>query len=446
MTKFLSMKDTYFFLILLTVACQSKNDYSPPVRPSEGTFPQVNATIRALHEAVGQSDTGFVQFTDASPLWVEGVVSSSDSAGNFYKELFLQDTWDTPRYAVRLLLDRQALHATYPVGRKLYVKINGLGAGFQNGVLSLGSFQVDRVSTIPEALIDDHVIRDTLQKEVIPYPISIGAFQKEHLGKFIVLDDVQFSIEEQQKTYAGETFDEYDGERRLVQCADYHSTWLLTSTYSNFKSQTLAQGTGNVKGILSRNYYDEHFVIKLNSPEAVQMEDPRCDPFYAESFETFLLGRVQGAGWMQWAEAGTQFWEVFRDKDAMGQSVRMGSYRSGDKKTIGWLLSPQFDTRSIEDPILSFRTSVAFGDASTLEVLISTNWDGQLPGVTSADWQVLPAALAHKGTPSEQWIDSGPLVPPKLPFHLAFVYRGSGKTKEDGTYELDDLRLFQKKQ
>ena len=57
-------------------------------------------------------------------------MSSSDSAGNFYKELFLQDTWDTPGHAVRLLLDRQALHATYPVGRKLYVKINGLGAGF----------------------------------------------------------------------------------------------------------------------------------------------------------------------------------------------------------------------------------------------------------------------------------------------------------------------------
>ena len=305
---------------------------------------------------------------------------------------------------------------------------------------------MDRLSTIPEALIDDHVIRDTLKKEVIPYPIPISVFQIKHLGKFIVLDDVQFSIEEQQKTFAGETFDEYDGERRLVQCADYHSTWLLTSTYSNFKSQTLAQGTGKVKGILSRNYYDEYFVVKLNSPEAVQMEATRCDPFYAESFETFLLGRVQGAGWMQWAEAGTQYWEVFRDKDALGQSVRMGSYRSGDQKTIGWLLSPQFDASSLEDPILSFRTSVAFGDASALEVLISTNWDGQLHRIVSADWQILPATLAHKGTPSEQWVDSGSLVPPKQPFHLAFVYRGSGKTKEDGAYELDDLRLFQNKE
>ena len=157
------------------------------------------------------------------------------------------------------------------------------------------------------------------------------------------------------------------------------------------------------------------------------------------------MGKVEERNWKQWQESGTQNWEVYRDESSLGQSVRIGSYRSGDDKTISWLLSPRFDLGILSNFELSFRSSVSFGDASKLEVFYSTDWDGTLSTLEKANWEPLPAQLANRNSDPDVWIDSGNFAIPKAPtFYLAFVYSGSGKTTSDGTYEIDDIRIIEK--
>ena len=52
---------------------------------------------------------------------------------------------------------------------------------------------------------------------------------------------------------------------------------------------------------------------------------------------------------------------------------------------------------------------------------------------------------ASNSDDSTQWIDSGDIPIDFGPrFRLAFRYTGSGKTASDGTYEIDDIRVFNK--
>ena len=64
-------------------------------------------------------------------------------------------------------------------------------------------------------------------------------------------------------------------ERQLESCIDGFTTMLSTSTYSDFKSLLLPRGIGSITGVLTRNFYDEHFVIVLNSPEGLNFENGR---------------------------------------------------------------------------------------------------------------------------------------------------------------------------
>ena len=53
--------------------------------------------------------------------------------------------------------------------------------------------------------------------------------------------------------------------------------------------------------------------------------------------------------------------------------------------------------------------------------------------------------MAHKGFDASTWVDSGLLSLSDAPStYLAFVYSGSGKTTQDGTFELDDIRITEK--
>lgn len=75
------------------------------------------------------------------------------------------------------------------------------------------------------------------------------------------------------------------------------------------------------------------------------------------------------------AHEGKQFWEVYEDKNSLGQSIHIGSYRSGDVSKISWLISPKMDLSSLKTPQVAFRTYVSFTDEGILEALVSSDWN-----------------------------------------------------------------------
>lgn len=179
---------------------------------------------------------------------------------------------------------------------------------------------------------------------------------------FVSFPNVQFSKAELGRTFAGKAYDSFNGERNIVSRDTYNSLWLSCSTFSDFKSMVLPQDKGIVQGILSRNYFNSRYILKINNPTDITFIDSRCDPFFEENFEANRLGLFYKNGWYNYAHEGTQFWEVYEDENSLGQSVHIGSYRSGDVSTISWLISPKLDLSSLKNPQVAFRTSVSFPD------------------------------------------------------------------------------------
>ncbi len=436
------MRNFLIILFLFLVACQ-------PIEPlasfefSSPTLPESTTSLPAIYERVAQNEGESVLFSnEEDSLWVHVYVNSSDEGGNFYKSIFVQDLPSNPNQAIRVDIDQTALSDYFPLGKKMAILLNGLGAGYQNGALALGRFNGSKIDPLPWYLSKNHFRTAQERGAIEPSPLFLNRIEEKDNGKWIVLEDVQFQQADVGKTYSGETYDLYDGERRLVQCGNYRSILLTTSTYSDFKSVVVPGNAGKVEGILTKDYYNEKWVLKINFPRNLHFENERCDPFFEENFEAAYHGVFQKEGWTNTREKGSQQWEVYADENALGQSVQISSYRSGDAETVSWLVSPKVSLAQLSHPKLAFRTSTKYADNSTLDVFYSLDWSGDEQTLTTATWLPLSARIAESDDNPLEWIESGFLVLPKADLFVGFRYSGSGKTAYDGTYELDDIRIL----
>jgi len=440
------MKKNIFLICLIFNCCTSPKEELLITSASKIQAFKPNTSIEAIWERVRGSELGFVYFSiEEDSLWFDSYVTSSDISGNFYKEIYLQDHPSNPEFAVRFLIDQSFLSNDYPMGRKLTILLNGLGAGVQNGVVSLGAFEGNSIGNLSFFLKENHIKRTDSTYNILPKTLALSEVDSTNIGQWVRLPNVQLSKAELGRTFAGEAFDSFDGERNLVSCDTYSSLWLSCSTFSDFKSIILPNGTGSVQGVLTRDFFDSKFILKINNPTNIEFQDSRCDPFFEENFESNPLGLFQKAGWTNHTQDGSVFWEVYEDENSLGQSIAIGSYRSGDKVSISWIISPKIDLTPLNNPMVAFRTSVSFADESTLETLVSSDWDGQKESIESATWLPLLATLATKEDDARIFVDSGNL---NLNFYgkqlyFAFKYVGSGKTAQDGTFELDDFRIFE---
>ncbi|MDA0792430.1 MAG: hypothetical protein O3B46_02525 [Bacteroidetes bacterium] len=104
---------------------------------------------------------------------------------------------------------------------------------------------------------------------------------------------------------------------------------------------------------------------------------------------------------------GINVWEVYEDENSLGQSLRIGSYRSRDAKTITWLISHLFTPNAQEELYFSFRSSTAFADNSELEFFSSTDFDGNYLNIKKATWKKVNAVIASEDQSDILWVDSG---------------------------------------
>src|SRR5690606_26121053 len=171
---------------------------------------------------------------------------------------------------------------------------------------------------IPLALIDKHIIRSGERVTITPLPLEISQFQEKYKNLYIRLSNVQFNRnlvrDERRFSFSAESIDRFDGERQLESCRNGATTTLSTSTFSNFRSLLLPPSSGSINGVLTRNFYDDYYVVIVNSPEDLNFEgSSRCDPVFLncgeldspgiedvfqESFETITTVRMlETRGW-----------------------------------------------------------------------------------------------------------------------------------------------------
>lgn len=173
-------------------------------------------------------------------------------------------------------------------------------------------------------------------------------------------------------------------------------------------------------------------------------------------FEDFVSNTVDGdeinlAGWTNFAETGTVKWKqgiYYSDKYA-----EFSGYQSGQPSNIGWLVSPAINMNTYENEKLAFDVAQAYvsSSANSIELLVSTDFDGT--NVTTATWESIPFTKPPLNYDTNFTFFSSGLIDlsgytgnADGNIYLAFKVRSSGTNFSlDGTYEIDNVRIVDKK-
>lgn len=454
---------------VLVVSCQQEDVFDIPY--SLGA--EENQMLTTLLSGVESGTMSMVSITQlkdlhvsgeaveiTSDLVMKGYVTSSDSTGNFYKEIYVQDDPTSPTDAIRLLINVTDSYNMFNLGREIYINLKGLYIGEYrtgDGVVSIGSLDVgnDRLTQISEALTKKHVLRSNDTADLTPITVQFSQISDQHVGMMVEISQVNVVAGQVGLPYV-DPDDSFDTQRTLEACEGFgKSSFILeTSAFANFKQNLLPAGTGTIRGIVSKTYNGDNLVLMLNSINDVNLTGEACSLLNINDFEKVLDETFDNAvdnsnfdypGWVNYAEVGGELWtEQFYSGNGY---VEFSGFRTGDDVNIGWLVTPAFDLTGASNAYINFKLAQHHLDDevnNTLEVFVSTDFDGS--DVLAANWDKIDVTIPGQDVSWYAFQDVGLVDVSSYSgnLYVAFKYVGSGNdTSLDGGYFVDDV-LFLK--
>lgn len=402
-----------------------------------------NITIAALKELYNYTP---LQITE--DFIIEGVVISNDEDGNFYKELVIQDA----TAGILIMVDQTNLHTLFPQGRKVYLRLKDMYLSDYNGLLQLGATynEEDGLQRIPQSLVTDYILRGPCNQTVEPVKVSETELDPfTHQSMVISIELAQFDAGDQ-----GETFAEAGGNSSnnigLSNCLG--STFIMrTSDFASFAGEVIPTGKFNITGVFS--VFGEDQQMKIRSMKDIELlGDTTCpciniqDPVSGTT--TWLLDDIQIINdnqevlastdmedqsypdpitlqdWTNEAQYGGIKWQA-GDGDG-NVFARASAFRTNVNRVTAWLITPEISVNG-DGEMLSFRSKGEYANgAALLEVLISTNYNGN-GNPESYNWEKICPEL-----PIPDSFDDGPWLDASYDLtsyagqdiHIAFRYRG----------------------
>ncbi|WP_394759233.1 choice-of-anchor J domain-containing protein [Flavobacterium sp.] len=184
------------------------------------------------------------------------------------------------------------------------------------------------------------------------------------------------------------------------------------------------------------------------SPEQ-DIKNPDFTPLtFAEDFSVGAVDNTElnTQGWFNYAEVGTAKWreQIY----SSNPYAEFSSFSSGNAINVGWLISPaiNMDLQDRETLVFQSAQSYVSSSANSLEVFISKDFNGT--NVLTATWEPLTATLPLTTSVYFQFINSGEIDLSGYTgnIHIAFKVKGSGTNLAlDGSYQVDNIRIFNKK-
>jgi hypothetical protein len=430
-------------MMLTFSSCVEDDDYNIPSIEIEEPDITANTTISIVKSMYAGNLVDFDEANNEGELIIEGYVVSNDEAGNLYKVLIIQDAPENPTAAIQLDVDVTSMYAMYKPGRKVYVKLNGLGMDEMNGVLHIGSIEGNTVGRISAVNYDEFIVRSAEVATMVPLVVSPSQFSDSYINMLVQLDDMQLRSEELGQPYANAD-DTFTVNRYLKSCTDESETIVRNSGFSSFKAQEFPQGRGSIVAIFSK--YNSDYQLFIRDTDDVMFDDERCDPVFEETFSAAVDNtELNLPGWTNFAEAGSVTWteQIYNNNGY----AEINPYNSGDASNIIWMITPGIDLDAQDGEVLTFQTEHAYPDTGhdPLEVLISTDFDGTANGVSTATWTALSFDVSYIVDFSTwfNFTNSGPIDISTYTgtAYIAFKYTGSDTSNQNMTLHVDNVKV-----
>ena len=453
-------------LTLVITSCVEDDDYETP----NITIPEVDiselgdkttfaAVIARYQTAVADGDeVGIFDTEDDQPLYIEGYVVSSDASGNFYEEIIVQNSTDgndvdgDARTGFNVQINVRSLSDTYELGRKVYIKLNGLAIGEENGVYTLGRANGSSLEQLQEYEYLSFIIRDSEVATIAPKVLSIDDLTSGDENTLVQFSDMQFSKNELGLTYAGEATDEFDGFRTIENCESGATMTLQTSTFADFKSLQIAQQKGTITGIYSRDFGDDFSVLVLNGTTDVNFANAdRCDPVvlecdgatssamvvWEEDFESISdESDLDGTWYNQNVSGGSERYEL--NSFSGDQYLKISAFGTGENPLEAWLVTPAINLDSSNEEELSFNVSSNFETGKILTAFITEDYTGD---PLTTEWIELDANIPIGDGGFGDFVESTLNISClNGDVHVAFKYLGADGGSET-RYHITDITV-----
>ncbi|WP_281615276.1 DUF5689 domain-containing protein [Flammeovirga sp. SubArs3] len=225
-------------------------------------------TTHSIQEVLDMYDGSDLMEMTADVVF-KGTVISSDSTGNVYKYITIQDNG----YGIQIKLNKTSLYTDYALGQTVFIKAKGLYMGNYGGSIQMGGIYEEKFGNIEESEINNHLFAGVEGNVPSAVALDLSALPdniEDLSNTWVSLSNVQFADSELGKKYADDEFSAYN--RTLVD-ANGNTIVVRTSKYSDFAGETLPEKNGTIQAILT--IFNGTPQLTLNAPDDIDFTNER---------------------------------------------------------------------------------------------------------------------------------------------------------------------------
>ena len=247
-----------------------KEKFNTPAATNTDPDITANTTIAALNNTIMNSSGPRLVTQD---LIISAIVVGDDKSGNLYKELAIEDSTG----GILLTINGSELYTSYPVGRRLFVKLQGLYLASYSGSYEIvASINTDgSFSGIPTTNLSQYVFPGKWGINVAPIVVTvpqllnnINTFQSE----LIQFNNVEFITGSRGVHFANGTYD-ISASLNIKDCNENQLT-VYTSGYAAFANSLTP--TGNGKMVCVYGVFGTAAQLVIRDTTDLNMTGPVC--------------------------------------------------------------------------------------------------------------------------------------------------------------------------
>lgn len=252
---------------LFISSCSKKFDEPPLFQEPNITANKTIAALKAMH-VTGQVEAITDDFV------IAGIVNADDKSGNYYKQISIQDSTG----GITIRLDGTNLYSTYPVGRKVYIKLKGLFMGDYNSLIQIGgssglSGGFLNVNPLASNLFDTYILKGSTGNAVAPKVVAVSDLNNTFQSMLIQIDNAEFLTSDTSKSYA-DASNSLSANLNIKSCAGGGNIIIRSSGFANFAGINAPNGNGSLLAIYTTFGATKQLVIRDTSD--VKFYGSRC--------------------------------------------------------------------------------------------------------------------------------------------------------------------------
>ncbi len=406
-------------MAMLTLNCRKKFDNPPkkadPANTSSITIDSIYKRYNNYYGCGTCSPTVYYKFSGDVNLTC--TVTADEVSGNIYKSVYVKD-------ATGALLIKLINSGGLYVGDQIRINLNGVILDDYGKMVQLDSIDTEkRIVKINTGNIVTPT-KVTMNQLLALNTYSLSNFQ----GRLVILDSVEFDIGSKNQLYSDAIF-KTSVDRTLIN-AYGKSVTVRTSGYSNFASNTMPCGKGQLTAVVSQ--YNSTIQLTLRDVNEVKFASGNC-PYIAKNYEDADLTK---GGWTTFNVTGNINWTI----GTIGGSYASISNYSGGANILceTWLISPSINLSLASNPVFSFRSAYSY-TGPAIQTYISTNYISGNP--TTATWTLLNPVLSPG---SFSWTPSGNIILNSFKTsNVRIGFKYSGTSTAGSTWEIDDVGVIE---